>query len=318
MTTKPLVSVVMSVYNGEKYLRESVDSILNQTFHDFELFVIDDGSSDNTKKIIESYSDERIIFTSRPNKGLVASLNEGIERARGKYIARQDADDISYPERLRLQVAYLEEHDDCVLVSSSYDILDSESKAGNRVVLLCRDQDIRLDSIVRNPFSHGAAMYRKNKVIELGAYNKDNFLVEDYALFADLASIGRVANLPSVQYGWRDNPKSVSSTNDLKQREMAQELSENMAEAYIPAFGLLGLSWQIVSARFYYKKVQGEIRKSLLDQFFVTTYNFCGILRKRGNVLLAANATIVSSLVYPRFAVWMLKTTGKRSKEARR
>ena len=97
----PAISVVMSVYNGEKYLRDSIDSILGQTFKDFEFIIIDDGSTDSTLKIIKDYRDPRIVLISRKNKGLAESLNEGIKKAKGTYIVRQDADDISNEDRIK-------------------------------------------------------------------------------------------------------------------------------------------------------------------------------------------------------------------------
>lgn len=125
---KPLVSVVMSVYNGEKFLREAIDSILDQTFKDFEFIIINDGSADDTLKIIKSYKDPRIVLISRKNKGLVASLNEGIEKAQGKYIARMDADDVSLPDRFQLQVEYLIKNPSCVVLSSYIDLVDELGK----------------------------------------------------------------------------------------------------------------------------------------------------------------------------------------------
>jgi glycosyltransferase involved in cell wall biosynthesis len=108
----PLVSVVMSVFNGEKYLHEAINSILQQTFTDFEFIIVDDGSTDSTCRIIQSYDDPRIILISRANKGLVASLNEAILSAKGIYIARQDADDVSHLARLQAEVFFLRNNRD--------------------------------------------------------------------------------------------------------------------------------------------------------------------------------------------------------------
>ena len=111
--TKPMVSVVMPVYNGSKYLKEAIDSILNQTFTNFELIIINDGSTDNSEDIIFSYQDRRIYYLKNEhNKGICITLNRGLDNARGKYIARMDCDDISMPQRLAKQVNYLERHRD--------------------------------------------------------------------------------------------------------------------------------------------------------------------------------------------------------------
>ena len=108
----PLVSVVLSVYNAEKHIVEAIESILTQSYKNFEFIIIDDGSTDGSLEIIKSYDDERIILISRENKGLIASLNEGIEQAKGKYIARMDADDISLSSRFEEQVTFMEMHEE--------------------------------------------------------------------------------------------------------------------------------------------------------------------------------------------------------------
>ena len=109
----PKITVLMPVYNGEKYLRESVDSILNQTFTDFELLIINDGSTDSSMEILNSYSDSRIrIVTNEVNLRLIKTLNKGIDLATGEYIARMDCDDIADPKRLEIQLQYMEKHPD--------------------------------------------------------------------------------------------------------------------------------------------------------------------------------------------------------------
>ncbi|HAS7841575.1 TPA: glycosyltransferase family 2 protein, partial [Vibrio cholerae] len=112
--SSPKISVVMSVYNGEKYLGEAIDSILKQTFSDFEFIIINDGSTDKTLEIIKSYmkKDDRIVLVSRENKGLIVSLNEGLDLAKGQYIARMDADDISIKSRFEKQIEFLDSNPD--------------------------------------------------------------------------------------------------------------------------------------------------------------------------------------------------------------
>lgn len=114
----PQISVIMSVYNGEKYLREAIDSILNQTFTHFEFIIVNDGSTDKSLNIIKSYNGSRIILVQQENKGLAAALNEGIKIAKGKYIAMMDADDISLPTRLEKQIQFMEAHPEYVAIGS--------------------------------------------------------------------------------------------------------------------------------------------------------------------------------------------------------
>ena len=127
-STNPLISVCMAVYNAERYVAEAVESILNQTFGDFEFLILDDGSTDGSLDILRRYAerDPRIRLTSRPNQGLVASLNELVDQARGEFIARMDADDVSLPERFQREVDYLRDHPECVLVGSRVRLIDPD------------------------------------------------------------------------------------------------------------------------------------------------------------------------------------------------
>src|SRR5687768_3609783 len=110
------VTVLMPVYKGERHIAEAIDSVLAQTFRDFELLIVNDGSTDGTAAIVKAYNDQRIVLLSRPNGGVSAALNTGLEQARGEYIARFDADDVCYPHRLQVQYDFLRSHPDYVMV----------------------------------------------------------------------------------------------------------------------------------------------------------------------------------------------------------
>lgn len=224
----PLVSVVMSVYNGEKYLREAIDSILNQTFTDFEFIIINDGSTDGTLKIIKSYKDQRIVVISRENKGLVASLNEGIIKAKGKYIARQDADDKSDKVRLELQSRYLQQHKECVLVGSWIKIINEKSSVQGVHRLYTEDIDIKRELLLRSPFAHGSVMMVKSKLPARDSIYQDQFYpAEDYALWSELSANGLMYNLAKPLYLYRDNFLGISQTNAAQQKEAAKMIRES-------------------------------------------------------------------------------------------
>jgi len=226
--TCPLVSVVMSVYNGEKYLREAIDSILNQTFNNFEFIIIDDGSTDSTLEIIKSYKDPRIALISRDNKGLVASLNEGIDLASGKYIARQDADDWSVKTRLARQVAYMEGNSEAVVVGSWITVIDDSSSNRGVHRLYTEDIDIKRELLLRSPFAHGSIMMAKSKLpVRDGIYNDKFYPAEDYALWSELSKFGVMYNLAEPLYSYRDNFLGISQTNSAKQKEAAKLISES-------------------------------------------------------------------------------------------
>lgn len=229
----PTVSVVMSVYNGEQFLRESIDSILNQTYKDFELIIIDDGSTDTTLKIIKSYKDSRIRIISRANKGLVASLNEGIRQARGKYVARQDADDVSLPKRLHKQVEYFTRHKGCVVMGTWF-----EEFAGSKVLSINRspmtDALIRLRLLWGTCFGHGTVMFNREVAIAVGLYRKPRWPAEDYDFWSSLAEKGKLANLPEVLYRYRVHDSSISVMHNSDQQKLSRLIAIENRKKYLP------------------------------------------------------------------------------------
>jgi len=196
---KPLVSVVMSVYNGEKYLKRAIDSILNQTFENFEFIIINDGSVDKSLEIIKSYKDSRTVLIDQENKGLTKSLNIGIKKSKGKYIARQDVDDVSLPDRLKKQVDFLEKREDVVLLGCrAYEIV------GKKKILSRFFKEEDLKDVVKkfNPFIHSSVMFRKDKFLEIGLYDESFKTSQDYDAWIRLSQIGNISMLdePLVEY----------------------------------------------------------------------------------------------------------------------
>lgn len=184
---KPLVTVLMSVYNGQKFLSEAIESILNQTFKDFEFLIINDGSTDSSRGIILSYNDSRIkLIENQANIGLTRSLNKGIDLAQGKYIARMDADDISLPERLEKQVRFMELNEDVAVCGSCAEIInETKAKIGEFKNPESSD-DIKISLFFLNPIVHPTAVMRKNRVVEVGKYDPCFMRAQDYALWIKL------------------------------------------------------------------------------------------------------------------------------------
>ncbi len=210
----PRVTVLMSVYNAEDFLHEAIDSILSQTFTDFEFLIIDDGSKDKSLSIIKSYKDERIRLISRENRGLVASLNQGIKLAKGEFIARQDADDISIPERLEKEVAYLDAHPKVGLVGSNYAHIDRKgNRTGTVTNVFTRPHDLKLTLITCNQYGHGSVMMRKDVLKKVGDYDKSVGHVEDYDLWVRISRVADVANIEEPLYLWRKTEESISHSN---------------------------------------------------------------------------------------------------------
>lgn len=228
MTTTPLpprVSVVMSVYNGERYIRQAVESILNQTFGDFELLLIDDGSTDQTPAILKSFNDPRIVRITHPaNLGLVTALKEGVEQARGELIARMDADDISSPDRFAKQIAFLDAHPEVGVLGTAMRQVDSR---GRLLAIVDPPTDhalIEWMMLFESPVMHATVMMRRAIVVRAGNYNLLYRHIEDGELWSRMITITRFANLPEVLYVRRWGRGSVSYQQATLQRQRGAEI----------------------------------------------------------------------------------------------
>jgi glycosyltransferase involved in cell wall biosynthesis len=223
----PAISVVLPVYNGEKYIAEAMESILCQTFRDFELIVIDDGSSDGTLAILREYQvkDSRIHLTSRRNKGLIATLNEGIDFARGAWIARMDSDDIALPHRFERQLQWLERTGADMTGSwvKFFGSWDRRVWKGYQ-----SDQAIKLDMLFKSPFVHPSVMMRADLIKQL-RYDKNCEKAEDYDLWVRAAQAGwKMSNVPEVLLQYRKHDSQVSIKSSSKQ----QLVSESVRRRY--------------------------------------------------------------------------------------
>ena len=213
MTDNPRISVIMSVYNGERYLRQAIESILNQTLPDFEFIIVNDASTDSSNQIMQSYNDGRIrIINNESNIGLTRSLNKAIEQAKGELIARQDADDISLPNRLKEQFRFFEQHPDTVLLGSSIYIIDGDGKRRGKRVL--KDYPGR-NEFQGNWFAHGSAMFRRDIIRGMGGYNELFRYSQDYELWLRIAKkyLERVRGLPRALYMLRLHEENLQFTN---------------------------------------------------------------------------------------------------------
>lgn len=213
----PLVSVLLAVYNGGLLLDEAIHSILAQTFTDFELLVIDDGSTDDSSQRAASFNDPRIrILRNETNIGLTRSLNRGLAEARGEYVARQDADDISLPNRLAAQVEFLRSNPSVVLVGTSAVRINPKGTRIGTNDMPTTHEAIRWASLVDNPFLHTSVMFRRAVVQEAGGYDEEFVVCQDYALWNRLAAKNRVANLPERLVLMREHESSMTRSQTTK------------------------------------------------------------------------------------------------------
>ncbi|MCX5715882.1 MAG: glycosyltransferase [Candidatus Omnitrophica bacterium] len=200
------MTVLMAVYNGERYLKECMDSVISQTFKDFEFLIIDDGSTDSTSSIIRSYSDNRIrVIRNAVNLSQVASLNIGLDHAQGEYIARIDADDAMLPDRLKIQIDFLKKRKDLALCGSYGEAIDERGGHIANTKLPVRNEEIAATALFGGFVTiHSAFMFRKKSVADIGKYNEVFSFAEDYKLVMDLLLSGyRVNNIPKVLVRYR-------------------------------------------------------------------------------------------------------------------
>lgn len=228
---EPTVSVIMAVKNGGKEVSRAIESILSQTFTDFEFIIINDGSTDDTLKILEGYRDPRIHIYSQENQGLARSLNRGLSLAVGAYIARQDHDDISLPLRLQKQVEYLKAHPDCGLLGTAAEIW-GENGPQNRFHRHPTDAAIlAFDLIFNNPFVHTSWMFPNKVISNVGYYtiDPDREPPEDYEYVSRINRLYSVANLAEPLVIYREFPNSLSSQLRPTSRNQKKSFSSKLA-----------------------------------------------------------------------------------------
>jgi glycosyltransferase involved in cell wall biosynthesis len=214
----PKISVLLPVYNGGKFLKESIDSVLSQSYKDFELLIIDDDSKDNTEEIIKSYTDARIKYFKKAHTGLIGSLNLGLEKANGEFIARQDADDISDITRLEKQIDLFNKDPELILIGSYATKIDEFGEQAGELNYPPLDwEGIKKYSILHNPFIHPTVMFKKDIIKKVGGYK--NFKhIEDYELWTRVIYKYKAANIPEPLLKYRVHTGQVTKKNNLTMR----------------------------------------------------------------------------------------------------
>jgi len=228
--TSPLVSVILAVLNGENYIKFAIESILSQTYKKFELIVIDDGSTDKTANIIRSFTDPRIKLIQQENRGLSASLNKAIELSNGKYLARQDHDDVSLPTRLEKQVGFMEAHPDYAILGTHSNIWveDTPSDRGHKHPT--NFSSLHFKALFDCFFVHSSVMIRKSVIDLVGPYtlDKNRQPPEDFELWSRIMREFKAANLGEPLLIYRELPGSITRTVNFKEK-LIQICSENLA-----------------------------------------------------------------------------------------
>lgn len=224
----PEISIVMSVYNGEQYLREAIESILNQTFRNFEFIIVDDGSTDRSNEIVKSYTDPRIVFIEQCNTGLATALNNGIRIAKSQFIARMDADDVSMPNRLETQYNFLKNNPEYILVGSNVEVIDMDGEFVYNSNLPSNWNEIK-SRFPDTSFYHSSVIYSLDAFKKAGGYfsaiSKMNCF-EDAVLWNRMQYYGCMTNIQARLLKYRLVPTASTTKSGFEETTLMRILKE--------------------------------------------------------------------------------------------
>jgi len=226
----PKVTVLMAVHNGERFIGRAIESVLAQTFTDFELLIVDDASTDATSSAVRRHQDSRIRYVANEsNLGLAASLSAGLRQASGEYVARLDHDDVSHPDRLARQTALLDARPSTALVGSIARLIDEEDHARGMVWRPLSDVAIRWHALLQNPFIHSATMFRAAAALAVGGYRDDVPFAEDFDLWGRIMKAHEVCNLDAPLIDYRQRSDSIMAAAERDAPGPRTQLRHSMA-----------------------------------------------------------------------------------------
>jgi glycosyltransferase involved in cell wall biosynthesis len=229
----PLISIIMPVWNGEAYLAEAVDSLLAQTFTDFELLVIDDGSTDRTPEILRRYADPRLRVLRLEHAGIVVALNHGLANARADWVARLDADDLSEPHRLERQWQAVKQHPHAVLCHTAVAFFGEGSIIPGAARLPRSRSFTALRLCYQCPVAHSTVLFKKDIALAAGGYRLDERHAEDFSLWARLLEQGEFVALPERLVRFRLHHQSVSRQNLEVQQALARKIGTRHCQQFM-------------------------------------------------------------------------------------
>jgi len=231
MRPPPPLSVLMPVRDGAAFLGPAMHSVLGQSFSDFEFLIVEDGSTDETPELLAAYAreDRRLRLLATSGAGIVVALNRGLEAARGEWIARMDADDVSLPDRFALQLQAVRERPDLVALGGAAIAMDTRSRETGRIHVPTAPAEVRKELARRNCLLHPTVMFRRDAVTAAGGYRPGCIYAEDYDLWLRLSERGEVANLPDPLIRFRRHPRQTSRTKRRLQRA-AEALARQVAD----------------------------------------------------------------------------------------
>ncbi len=292
----PTITVVMSVYNGGQFLKAAAQSILDQTFSDFEFIVIDDGSSDTSAELIRKLKDPRVRLVHQTNHGLVAALNKGLRLARGTFVARQDADDISKPERFKKELDWLSAEPRRAVVGSFFTYIDTKSSKPS-ITLTTPTKHIDLVRMLyyNNPFAHGSTLIRRQALVEVGGYRDTYGHNEDYDLWRRIGKHWTLGQIPEVLYLYRINQNSISHTNQDIQHKFAAKIIEELWQEPVP----LKRVRHIVADRSYYREIGSKFSPTIEEQYVGQQISLAYDCLRRGKLKAGLSTAAGALLLRP-------------------
>ncbi len=226
--SEPAVSVLMPAYNAAAHICEAVDSVLAQTFQNFELLIVNDGSSDDTVALVESYSDDRIrLVNNEQNLGLPATLNKGISMCKAPYIARMDADDICYADRLQKQFDFMEDHPQVGLLGGWAKKFDAEE--GDMIHPATSSENLKINLLISCVFIHPSVMFRRSALGKLDVLYRD-VVAEDYDLWIRLAEVTEVANIPEFLLQYRVHGGQLTQSKKTENNDESMGIRFSLLE----------------------------------------------------------------------------------------
>lgn len=297
----PAISVIMSVKNGLPYIGETIRSVLNQSFTDFEFIIVDDGSTDSTAEVVRSFNDERIHLIQQENTGVATAKNKAIQQSGGKYIAIIDADDIWLEDKLQSQFNFLEANPDHVAVGGFSDVIDMDGTYVYTEKKPVTDSEIRTHQEQRNPWSHSAVMYTRAGFDAVGGYYEPvKQYIVDYMIMYQLSLHGKVHQLPQVVMQYRIVPTSLSAKANNK---LFDEITHRSIRSGSMTDKDLRLMLEMKSGQ----DKTPEFKKSMYHLYMGRSFLFHNFKRSKSITHLKTCLALNPSVKIARYYLWMAR-----------
>lgn len=276
--SEPLISVLLCTYNDEKYIKDAIESILNQTFKKFEFIIVNDGSTDRTLEIIKQYNDERIVLIDKKNTGLTDSLNLGVSIAKTNWIARMDGDDISINIRFENQIKYLK--DDLAVIGTQCEFINEFGRTiGNSKLSINQEDILKNGTNFKTMFMHPSVIINKKMLLMAGGYDYLIYAAEDLDLWLKLSHFGRLLNLKEVLLKYRLHPDKISN----------QKRKEQLLNASIAIYKFKNKIFENISKKDYQnikQKIEFNNLFKLIVYFSQKSIGKTGLILKFYNIIV--------------------------------